>query len=92
MPKRVKQRSLDVNEAAFQLVQQSTHEPGDEGTPAETPKKRKMKPPKAVSEYMAQIGSRGGRVSGRRRKENLSPERRSEIAHQAAQARWKKKK
>ena len=30
----------------------------------------------------------GGRVGGRKRAQNLSPERRSEIAHAAAEARW----
>ena len=41
--------------------------------------------PKEVSEYMAAIGSKGGK-----NKANLSPERRKEIARNAVKARWDK--
>jgi len=89
MPKRVKQRSTDVNESAFAIVQQSTQEP--EEIPVKPPKTRKKKPPSAISEYMSKIGSKGGRIGAKRRAEKLKPEQRREIAHKAAQARWKKK-
>lgn len=36
------------------------------------------------------LGRLGGIASGRKRKDNLSPEVRSEIARTAARARWKK--
>jgi hypothetical protein len=90
MPKRVKQRSTDINESAFALVQRSTQEP-EQVTP-EQPKKRKKKPPSAISEYMAKIGSKGGRVGAKVRAEKLSSRERSEIAHKAAKARWDKAK
>ena len=35
-------------------------------------------------------GRRGGMIGGQRRAEKLSPERRSEIAKKAAEARWRK--
>ncbi len=37
------------------------------------------------------LGSRGGKIGGKARAEKLSPARRSQIASQAARARWKKK-
>jgi general stress protein YciG len=43
----------------------------------------------AVSEYLAQIGRKGGKASGKARMEKLTAEQRSEIARQAARARWK---
>jgi hypothetical protein len=90
MPKRVKQRSKDVNESAFALVQRSTQEPEEAAT--EPPKTRKKKPPSAVSDYMAKIGSKGGRIGAKVRAARLSPDERSEIAHKAAKARWDKAK
>lgn len=45
-----------------------------------------------ISEYMSKIGKRGGRESGKRRMQNLSPEKRSLIAHKAAVARWERVK
>lgn len=45
---------------------------------------------KAVSEYLASIGRKGGKASGKARMEKLTPEKRSELARQAAMARWKR--
>ena len=42
----------------------------------------------AVSQYLATIGRRGGIKGGKARAEKLSPERRSEIARNAAKSRW----
>ena len=41
-----------------------------------------------LSAYMSKLGQKGGKVSGERRMENLTQEKRSEIALKAAQARW----
>jgi general stress protein YciG len=46
----------------------------------------------AVSEYLAKIGRKGGQASGKARMEKLTPEKRSEVARQAAVARWKSAK
>jgi hypothetical protein len=43
-----------------------------------------------VSEYLAQIGRKGGLASGKARMQKLTPEQRSEVARQAAAARWKR--
>jgi hypothetical protein len=40
---------------------------------------------------MAELGKRGGKIGGKRRKESLTRERRIEIALKAARARWDKK-
>jgi hypothetical protein len=45
-------------------------------------------PPKAFRDYMRLIGRKGGRASGARRLENLTPKQRSVIARKAARARW----
>lgn len=47
-----------------------------------------MKLPKNVAEYFR----KQGRIGAAKRKENLTPERRQEIARLAAQARWAKEK
>jgi hypothetical protein len=46
----------------------------------------------AVSKYLAEIGRKGGKKSGKTRMDKLTPEQRSEIAKHAAAARWGKKK
>jgi hypothetical protein len=47
--------------------------------------------PSAISEYMAKLGKKGGKVSGAKRME-MPEEQRREIARKAAQARWKRRK
>jgi len=46
--------------------------------------KKKPKPSSAISKYLSQIGSKGGKVKG------PSKARSSEQARKAAEARWKK--
>ena len=41
---------------------------------------------------LAALGRKGGRIGGKRRLEKMTPQRRSEIALQAAKARWDKAK
>jgi hypothetical protein len=41
-----------------------------------------------ISRVMAEMGRRGGKIGGKRKLETLSPERRKEIALNAARARW----
>lgn len=48
--------------------------------------------PTAISEYMAKLGAKGGKVSGAKRMENLSDRQRKKIASDAANARWAKAK
>jgi hypothetical protein len=86
MPKRIKhsKRPSDVNQIAHRLVEQSTaqHEVSPQ-PPTVTA---------SVSEYMAAIGRKGGKIGGKRRLNTLTPNERKEIASAAANARWQKAK
>lgn len=42
--------------------------------------------------HMAKLGAKGGKVSGARRMDNLTADKRSEIASKAARAMWAKRK
>lgn len=93
MPKRLStakstdRRPTEVNQIEFFLVQQSTEEKEPEGaTPVHRPVSR------AISRVMAQMGSRGGKIGGKRRLLTMTPEQRSQVASDAARARWAKKK
>ncbi len=44
----------------------------------------------AVSKYLAEIGRKGGKASGKARMEKLTPEQRVAVAKTAAAARWAK--
>lgn len=83
-PKRPK-RPRDINQIAFQIVEESTRESSeitlDSGF--ELPPKN----PAAVA-----LGKLGGKKGGTARAEKLSPERRQEIAKRAAATRWEKHK
>jgi hypothetical protein len=81
MPKRPsKPRPQDPNVAAFRIVRLVT---GDDAIPPEPPARKKN--PAAVA-----LGKLGGSKGGKKRAALLSPERRAEIARQAAQKRWQK--
>ena len=67
----------DPNQLAKMVVDMTLGEAGPE------PKAERVKDPAAV-----ELGRRGGLIGGKKRAENLTPERRSEIARRAAQARW----
>ena len=47
--------------------------------------------PKQVRDYLSRQGKRHGRAGGLKRAARLTPERRSEIARAAANARWAKR-
>jgi hypothetical protein len=53
---------------------------------------RPIKLPEAALEYFREQGRLGGKQSGKARLEKLTPEQRSEVARNAAKARWGKKK
>jgi hypothetical protein len=75
MPKR---SSKDINQTAFNIVQQITAESPANPQPA--------KNPAAVA-----LGRLGGLKGGKARAMSLSKKRKSEIARRAAQSRWKSK-
>lgn len=83
MPKRNKhdKRPKDVNQLAHHLVDLSTAEQGSMA----------LLPPN-LSAYMAAIGSKGGKIGGKRRMKTMTPKQRTKIAKKAARARWAKPK
>jgi hypothetical protein len=83
MPKRIKQekKPRDINQLARHLVNISTGEQDDV-----------IEPPTdaQISQVMAELGRRGGKIGGKRRLLTMTAKERSTIAKKAAQARWKK--
>jgi len=73
-----KKKEHDFSVNAFRVVQEAVGEIEAE------PTKKKNFDAKA-------LGHKGGLKGGKARAEKLTPERRSEIAKKAAQARWKNK-
>lgn len=69
----------DPNVLAYQIVQRSTEE-------TEPPKRS------PISEYLAEIGRKGGLKGGPARAKKLGLKQRQEIARKAAEARWGKKR
>jgi hypothetical protein len=45
-----------------------------------------------ISQVMAAMGRKGGRIGGKRRMESMTPEKRSALARMAVQTRWAKKR
>lgn len=80
MPKRSSRGRKDLNQLAASIVAQAT---GEEEEQPEQPEKN----PAAVA-----LGKLGGQKGGPARAKKLTAKRRSEIAKQAAQSRWAKKK
>ena len=78
-------RPRDPNQLAKWIVDQSTSdqpEPQQEPTPTATVN---------LSEYMRQIGRKGGQIGGKRRLKTMTKEQRRKVAARAAKARWKKR-
>jgi len=75
MPKR-SSTPRDLNAMAAAIVDQAT---GDEPTPD---------PDEGKDPHAVALGRLGGRKGGKARAQRLSPERRVEIARNAAKARW----
>jgi hypothetical protein len=82
MPKRKSNQPLDDVQNAHRVFMESIGEPPQTPAPSRS----------VISQVMAEMGRKGGKIGGKRRLETLSDRRRSQIAKQAAQARWAKKK
>ena len=87
MPKPDKQtkRPRYINRWARKMVEESTHQ--DEAPSAEAPAPL---PPTAaqISAYMAQMGSKGGKIGGKLRLKTMTSRARKAVAKKAAMARW----
>jgi hypothetical protein len=77
----------DPNKLAYEIVRLSTEEPEEKAIEPEPPKERSP-----ISEYLAEIGRKGGLKGGPARAKKLSVKQRKEIARKAALTRWSKKK
>ena len=85
MPKRKSTPKMDAVQNARRVVLESVEatEPAPE---AERPSRS------LISQVMAEMGRKGGKVGGKRRLVTMSAARRRQVAKQAARARWSKKK
>lgn len=81
MPKRSSKELSDPVQNAFRVVQESIEEHASVGLTI-------VGNPALLSQVMAEIGRRGGKIGGKRRLKTMTPERRTEVARQAAQKRW----
>jgi hypothetical protein len=81
MPKRIskKKQEPDTNEIAFRVVSSATNPVPDNAVPAMT-----------ISQVMAEMGRKGGKIGGKRRLQTMTAAERKRRAKQAAKARWKK--
>lgn len=80
MPKRTSNK-LDTVQNARRVVLESVGE-GEDITVSRN----------LVSQVMAAMGRKGGKIGGKRRLETMTPEQRSEVGRLAAQKRWGAKK
>jgi hypothetical protein len=77
-----KQLPKDPYQLAAEIVRISTEEqPGDL-------QNAKAPPRSPISEYLAQIGQKGGLKGGKARAKALSAKKRADIARKAAKSRW----
>ncbi len=76
-----KKRPTDINQLAYQIVQEATQET------KEPLQALARKNPAAVA-----LGRLGGLKGGKARAEKLTPSKRKKIAQKAAKARWTKKR
>src|SRR5258706_6330954 len=82
MPKRISKPKLDTVQNARRVVMASVGDTSAEPAPAS----RSM-----ISQVMAEMGRKGGRIGGKRRLETMSSRPRSQVPKQGAQAPWGKK-
>ncbi len=93
MPKPVKKaqkrtmrlRPSDPNRAAQSML--AEHMSRVQGGAADQPV---TDPETIIREHMRKIGSKGGKVGGKRRLETMTKKERAAVAKKAAAARWKK--
>ena len=89
MPKRISKPRLDTVQNARRVVLESV---GDvETQPPETDTVAPVSL-SLISQVMAEMGRKGGRIGGKRRLETLTDHRRRQIAKKAAKARWAKQR
>ena len=88
MRKRSRNETEDEFQAGIMAVNRLTGEKPNGQPKPELPKLTKS----VVSQLMAQMGRKGGKIGGKRRAANMTGQQRSEAASTAARARWAKLK
>jgi hypothetical protein len=97
MPKRISKKTRDANQIAYRVVQTATTDAVNEGI------KQGIKQGvneavtdtierESLSQVMAQMGLKEGKIGGKRSLETMSASDRKKRAAKAAKARWKKPK
>jgi len=81
MQKRTSNKGLDAVQNARRVVLEST-----EQTSLDV-----VSNPSLLSQVMAEMGRRGGKIGGKRRLETMTDSQRTQVARNAAKARWGKK-
>lgn len=90
MPKRTSKHStrpdkgLDVVQNARRVVDEAIQRSTAE---VEAPVSRST-----ISQVMAEMGRKGGKIGGKRRMQTMTPEKRSALARLAVQTRWAKQR
>lgn len=74
----------DPNLLAAEIVRRSTEEDSDDLQNANAPAPKRS----PISEYLAEIGRKGGLKGGKARAKKLSAKKRRAIAKKAAKIRW----
>jgi hypothetical protein len=90
MPKRTSKplnKRLETVQNASGVVLTSVNVAAPEETAHSAPSS-----PSLISQVMAEMGRKGGRIGGKRRLETMTDRQRSQIARKAAKARWSKKR
>src|SRR5437867_3604023 len=83
MPKRSSKELSDPVQNAFRVVQESIEQ--HESVALTIVSNKGL-----LSQVMAEIGRKGGKIGGKRRLKTMTPERRKEVAQLAADKRWSK--
>jgi hypothetical protein len=78
MPKRISKKPRDANQTASAVVALATAEIMDDKI--------------AISQIMAEMGRKGGKIGGKRSMDTMTPSERKKRAKRAAKARWAKPK
>ncbi|MDB5349326.1 MAG: histone [Planctomycetota bacterium] len=82
-------RPTDINQLAKALVREATEEPAPQ-VEAASPEPEVT--PDPIREAARALGKRGGLKGGKARAASMTPERRTEIAKNAAAKRWERAK
>lgn len=78
MPKRTRKPRLDAVQNARRVVLEADADP--------TPSSQSL-----ISQVMAEMGRKGGKIGGKRRLVTMTAKERRDVAKQGARARWSKK-